>query len=118
VVPKTACAVYLPAKTSTVPKDRLALAPPGLTKISSHEVLPHCHGNQVRGNGKTKGVNKNWLPWQMAKQRGSSKIGCCGRWPPQTFQDYFSFQLGRILTILQVYFGNNNDCTEKGRASW
>jgi hypothetical protein len=36
----------------------------GLTKSLGSDMLPSCHGSQVLGNGKTKGVNQNWLPWQ------------------------------------------------------
>jgi hypothetical protein len=33
-------------------------------KFLGREMLPSCHGSQVRGKGKIKGVNENWLPWQ------------------------------------------------------
>jgi hypothetical protein len=35
-----------------------------LTKFLGREMLPHCHGSQIRGKGKIKGVKKKWLPWQ------------------------------------------------------
>jgi hypothetical protein len=35
----------------------------GLSKFLGGKMLPSCHGSQVCGKGKIKGVNGKWLPW-------------------------------------------------------